>query len=352
MYVIKSVKKTKVGGSYSFLSTELEINKCLNHPNIVEFYEVYEAPEHFHLVLEQCRGVNLREHFKKVKGPLEARAVKKIAFDVLRALSYIHHMGIAHRNVIPENILLSTIDPLAGEIKLSDFGLAKRCTTGSINGRVGVPDYVAPEILKGAYDERSDIWSLGVIIYELLSGHKPFTGEDKGELFNAIVSGDYVTTTPIFFKIDDKAKAVIKGMLQISPKQRLTAQEALDMSWFEDLNKEMCDMGRGVFTDEVLSRIRRHEKHSHFKKRVLALMVDLLVFPMEVEELKSAFFYLDKLNNGVLGFDEFKHYFEEDSSIKPTPSDDEINSLIRALQLDEDLMSISFTEFIAGTIDK
>lgn len=125
--------------------------------------------------------------------------------DLFRAASYLHNRQIAHRDISPKNLLLLTKDPMAGEVKLSDFGLAEKCTTDSLTERIGTRDYVAPEVIKGVYDHRCDNWSLGVVLYELLAGNRPFKGADKKELFQSIITGDYTITGPEFYSVSDQA---------------------------------------------------------------------------------------------------------------------------------------------------
>ncbi|KAG2319959.1 hypothetical protein Bca52824_013172 [Brassica carinata] len=135
---------------------EIEIMQHLSgHPRVVTLHAVYEESDCFHLVMELCSG-----------GRLQRAA--NIFKDLMLVINYCHEMGVVHRDVKPENILLTA----AGKIQLADFGLAMRIAKGqTLSGLAGSPAYVAPEVISENYSEKVDIWSAGVLLYALLSGH-------------------------------------------------------------------------------------------------------------------------------------------------------------------------------------
>jgi serine/threonine protein kinase len=147
----------------------------LNHPNIVTIHDFGEAGGLCYLVMELVAGIDLRKRIKN--GPLDPKAALLVALQACDALDYAHKLGVIHRDIKPENILL---DPLRG-VRLADFGLAKLLLPGSeasltaTQHVLGTPHYMAPESLDGArgIDNRSDIFSLGVVLYEMLTGELP-----------------------------------------------------------------------------------------------------------------------------------------------------------------------------------
>ena len=111
--------------------------------------------------------------------------------QMLSAIKHLHIHGIVHRDLKPENFLLAS-DESDSEIKLIDFGLSKRFTNKHMHTVVGTPFYVAPEVLKGDYDNQCDIWSLGVILFILLCGYPPFEGNSNKEIFNHILHQELI----------------------------------------------------------------------------------------------------------------------------------------------------------------
>jgi len=134
----------------------------------VKFYESYQDERFFHIVMEYCSGGELLERICKT-GYLDECTAAKIMWKLFSAIHYLHEQGISHRDLKPENFLFENNSPDA-EIKIIDFGLSKSFLDNTMRTVVGTALYVAPEVLKGKYDNRCDNWSLGIITYVLLSG--------------------------------------------------------------------------------------------------------------------------------------------------------------------------------------
>lgn len=146
----------------------------LAHPNIVNVYDVGEDNGISFIVMELVEGITLKEYIEK-KGRLAVREATSIAIQVSMGLQAAHNNGIVHRDVKPQNIIIST----DGKVKVTDFGIARVATSNTISSNVmGSVHYSSPEQARGGYsDEKSDIYSLGVTMYEMLSGTLPFNGE-------------------------------------------------------------------------------------------------------------------------------------------------------------------------------
>ena len=143
---------------------------------------------------------------------------------VLSALQYCHSQGIMHRDIKPENIMFGE----GGDIRLIDFGFAVKCNNRrALLPVAGTPFYIAPEVLDSEYGVECDIWSLGVVIYQLLTGNMPFDGKSLDGIFNSIRKG--------VFKMPDnlsvEAKDLISKMIRIDPNLRIRAKEALKHPW-------------------------------------------------------------------------------------------------------------------------
>ena len=188
-YAIKSMLKSKVHYHLEILQRELEILKKVDHPNIIKLYEVYEDKKYLHLVTELCTGGDLLDYLLK-KIVISEQEVVNFMYKALSAINYLHSLNICHRDIKPENFLLLTDDP-DSELKLVDFGMSNFVGDNGLNTFAGTPYYIAPEIIQGAYSKECDIWSLGVLMYFLLSGRQAFHAITVSNVFENIVNGNY-----------------------------------------------------------------------------------------------------------------------------------------------------------------
>ncbi|KAL0387120.1 UNVERIFIED_CONTAM: Serine/threonine-protein kinase PEPKR2 [Sesamum radiatum] len=203
---------------------EVEIMQHLSgHPGVVTLKSVYEDAESFYLVMELCSGGRLLDQMAR-EGLNSEQKAAKIIKELMLAVRYCHEMGVVHRDIKPENILLTT----SGQMKLADFGLAVRILDGqSLNGVVGSPAYVAPEVLLGNYSEKVDIWSAGVLLHALLVGVLPFQGDSLETVFEAIKKEKLDFTGDVWGAISQPARDLLSKMLTRSVSTRLTANEVL-----------------------------------------------------------------------------------------------------------------------------
>lgn len=165
---------------------EVEIMKLIDHPHIVKIYEYFETELHIFIVMELLEGGELFEKIQKQKFFHEGKA-KEIIRDILEALNYLHQRSIVHRDIKPENILFSKNDVL----KIADFGTSKFFIKSKMKNTHGTPYYIAPEVLEGSYNEKCDVWSVGVIMYILLSGYPPFYGNCDEEIMMRALKGKF-----------------------------------------------------------------------------------------------------------------------------------------------------------------
>lgn len=154
--------------------SEAQAAAGLSHPNIVNVFDVGEDDEVYFIVMELVEGITLKEYITK-KGQLSVREATSIAIQVSMGLEAAHNRGIVHRDVKPQNIIIST----DGKVKLSDFGIARAASSNTISSNVmGSVHYSSPEQVRGGYsDSKSDIYSLGITIYEMVTGRVPFDGD-------------------------------------------------------------------------------------------------------------------------------------------------------------------------------
>mmetsp|Transcript_5700 Transcript_5700/g.4851 ORF Transcript_5700/g.4851 Transcript_5700/m.4851 type:complete len:179 (+) Transcript_5700:455-991(+) len=178
------------------------------------------------MVMELMKGGELLERITEKESYSEKDAADTIR-PVVDALRYCHSMGIAHRDLKPENLLYESTNP-SSVLKIADFGLSKVMNDDLMKTAVGTPGYVAPEIIeKKPYDETVDCWSLGVILYVMLCGYLPFSEDSIERLNEKITKGDYDFPSKDWDQISDLAKDLIKKLLVVDPKKRLSSEQIL-----------------------------------------------------------------------------------------------------------------------------
>jgi len=198
---------------------EAAIGEKLDHPRVMRVFSD-EKRSRIYMVMEWCEGRLLREILDEGKLPQER--VLRIAIEVLEALDYIHGQGVVHRDLKPENIMVDA----QGNIKLIDFGIAgdaaaRRLTYANITAALGTPNYISPEQVKGKRgDGRSDIYAMGVILYEMLSGKLPFTGPNPMAVMNDRLLNHPMPPTVADPGISPQLQEVIYRAMERDPKNR------------------------------------------------------------------------------------------------------------------------------------
>lgn len=200
------------------LKDEAKLLASLNHPNIVRFYNIDIIENKFVLVMEYIKGRTLRDDIKE--SGIEINEFLNIAQQILDAINYAHKIGVLHRDLKPENILITD----DGVVKITDFGLARFIKTGSIAASTaGTPIYMAPEVWSGKFSEKSDIWSIGVIFYELLTGIPPFLDDNLDGLKKKIEKSKLLIPSIIRRNLPPYLEDMIIKCLNINPQLRLDA---------------------------------------------------------------------------------------------------------------------------------
>jgi serine/threonine-protein kinase len=204
---------------------EAEIGARLRHPNVMEVYGG-DRRSRIYMVMEWCHGRLLRKILDEGRMPQD-RAIR-IAIEVLKALDYIHTNGVVHRDLKPENIMVDDDD----HIKLIDFGIAgdtasRRLTYANFTAMLGTPDYIAPEQVKGKRgDGRTDLYSMGVILYEMLTGKLPFSGPSPLAAMNDRLLNHPLPPSVADPSISPQLQEIIYRALERDPKNRYaTAKE-------------------------------------------------------------------------------------------------------------------------------
>jgi len=212
--------------------------KKVSHPNIVQMFAVFDTPEILYIVMELMQGGELYERIVKQKKFTEENAAT-ITRQICDALAYLHDIGIVHRDLKLENLLLVNKNEDDLRIKLADFGLSKLYSGKSLQTACGTPFYVAPDVLTGGgYGPAVDVWSAGILLYVLLSGRLPFSADNDADLFRLIMKAELVFKSPQFDVVSDNAKDLIKKLLVGNATNRLTAKQALEHPFLKDKHLE------------------------------------------------------------------------------------------------------------------
>jgi len=210
---------------------EVLILSTLRHPYICPLVDFFEEPECYYLVMELMTGGDLFDRIGKRNAYTEKDA-QDLCRKMLESLRYCHENSVAHCDLKPKNLLLMSEEDDVS-IKLADFGFATRVyTPESLTKQCGTPFFVAPEILmRSPYDQKSDMWSCGVIMFLLLGGDLPFSARSQKDLFRSIVRGKYEFEEPGWTHVSEEAKDLVRRMLVTDPSLRLTSREAMATPW-------------------------------------------------------------------------------------------------------------------------
>lgn len=266
-YAVKVIDKAKAGSVQCLmLENEIGVLKLLQHPNIIILHEVYETPKRTFLVFELATST-LNEYTAEVA--LSEREIASITAQITSAIAYMHEFGIAHRDLKLENIVIvrpppprgrprtestestgstgslgGTLVGLASEsstpapevfVKICDFGLAAvKSKETQLQLACGTPAYMAPEVLadSGGYSPLCDLWSLGVVLYILISGNLPFQRKNEGESFLSVIQKTELQfSAEKWDSVDSTAKDLVRRLLHVDPARRITAKEILDHPW-------------------------------------------------------------------------------------------------------------------------
>lgn len=209
------------------------LRELRGHDNVIRLYDVFCVDNELFIITELGRGGDLfhllTTHPKH--GVTESYAAKTVA-QMLSSVAFLHSRQIVHRDLKLENWVLESGKDVWSPLKLIDFGLSTHFTPGHRLSRVvGSSYYVAPEVLKKSYTEACDLWSLGVIVYMLLSGAPPFYGKNDEAIKASIVQGEYTFPHELFRDVSDEAMAFVSTLLSYNIEYRYTAEQALTHPW-------------------------------------------------------------------------------------------------------------------------
>lgn len=331
---------------------EIEILIKADHPNIIRIYEYFIDDVNYYVIMELVSGGELYDTITSWKDFNEKKAAY-IMKQILSAVAYLHSLNIIHRDLKPENMLVENKSKnKRGDeevnIKIIDFGTCNFLEKNTkLSLKVGSPYYIAPEVLARNYNEKCDIWSCGVILFVLLVGYPPFTGNSTDDLLKNVSKGHYSMDGIYWKNISKEAKDLVAGMLEFSPKKRLSAEDCLKSKWIaSNSNSTVSDH---VLFKDVLKNMKNFDAGEKFQQATIAYIVHFLYPSSEIEELKKVFKAIDKNGDGRITYDELTKCFETVFGKEIVGV--ELNKIIEEIDGDADGF-ISYEEFLRVSINK
>eukprot|EP00403_Amphidinium_massartii_P015291 CAMPEP_0178428868 /NCGR_PEP_ID=MMETSP0689_2-20121128/30506_1 /TAXON_ID=160604 /ORGANISM="Amphidinium massartii, Strain CS-259" /LENGTH=539 /DNA_ID=CAMNT_0020050667 /DNA_START=67 /DNA_END=1686 /DNA_ORIENTATION=- len=320
-------------GKRAQLESEIELFLCMDHPHIARLTDVYESDEHLDLVMECMQGGELFDRIKR-KGRFSERSTAEACWQMLLALNYIHDHGIMHGDVKLENFMYDSND--SDHIKLIDFGFSKMRGQTAVKA-CGTLSYIAPEVLDLRFSSQADQWSLGVIVFVLLSGRMPFFGDDKDQK-NSIRLGSYVMKPELWCDVSTEAIDFTRQLLQVNPTKRLTSQRALEhpfiMRAHHEVDVDPC----------IVEALRDFGHQSNFRRCCLSLMAWSLSYE-ERAQVEEYFIAMDVHHHGAITYGDLKQIMCDKFHLPGR----EVKQTFEALSIHHD-KEIHFSDFLAAMV--
>ena len=281
-YALKVINKHRLIQAYGnceLIYNEKEIHSKLNHPNIIKLYNFFETDEEINFLLEYAENGNLHSLIKKENGFSENVAYKYF-IQIVNAVYFLHQNNIIHRDIKPENILIGDSDLL----KLCDFGWAKELTVNNRSTFCGTVEYMAPEIVGcEKYDCSVDVWSLGILLYELLMGYSPF--RSKKEKNTMIKIKHHSLSFDKNKPLSKECQNLIEGLLNVNPLSRFKLRDILEhpfITLHSNKKEKTINMRKESLDDSFENTAKFFNKNQKFREHL--------------KNLKSKFGFESQLN--------------------------------------------------------
>ncbi|CAG9324084.1 CDPK1_39 [Blepharisma stoltei] len=285
------------------LIQEVEILKDLDHPNILKIYEVIEDDISLYIVTELCTGGELFDRIISQHRFYENTAASYM-YQIVSALMYCHQNGIVHRDLKPENLLFEN-DSQDAPIKVIDFGTSLKFSPNTkLSNFTGTAYYVAPEVIKGKYDEKCDVWSAGVILYIMLCGIPPFNASSENGILMKVSRGVFTFAMPEWKNVSQEAKSLITKMLTKDPAKRPSAEEVLQDKWLQGRVDREIKGNR--LARSTLTNLGAFKSGWKLQQATLEYIASHLTTNEETEEIRKAFIALDDNGDGKLSPEEIR----------------------------------------------
>lgn len=346
-FAVKSFKLRGLGAAkLEELAGEVEILLSMDHPHVVRLMDVYQSDQEVSFVMETLEGGELFERARELGRFPEAEAAGAM-LHMLRAVDYLHSEDVVHRDLKLENFMYDQkiTEGTEGFLKLIDFGFSKFLKQGqTMKESLGSVMYVAPEVLSKNYSGGScDMWSLGVIVFALLSGYMPFARRTQHSCLRSIKKGKYHMQKEIWSKISEHAQDFVKSLLVLEPELRLTAQQALAHPWLAG----RAATGSAAMNRYIVDAFTSFSRSSRLKQSCMRMMAWTLPLD-ERRKLRDMFLDSGLTKRGVMQLNDIKLALQNESTLLAA----EIKLVMQTLHnLDSDGDGdLHYSEFLAAML--
>ena len=321
-YAMKVIDKKKLsqsyGNGYEQVLNEIKIHSKLDHENIIHIYNVYKNEENINIIMEYAKKGNLLDVIKKEKSGMSEEKAFNYFIQVVNAVYYLHQNNIIHRDIKPENLLITDDET----VKLCDFGWAKELTLENRNTFCGTAEYMAPEIVTSEnYAFGVDIWSLGILLFEMIFGHSPFEGKNMNSIMINIKVHDLIYDKPV----SNECQNLIEKMLESNPQKRFKITDIFEHDFIKKYNKKKNS--EFINTENDLSRfkeIKNLKKNGNLgvKKTLTFQNININIESGKIDLIKKTtknvkkFFNKRNSDNSLTGIEKKSKKKEKEQKIK------------------------------------
>ena len=341
LFAIKTLKKEGIPQyQFNLLKSEVNILSNLDHPNIVKYFGVFEDDYYVHIVMEYLKGYDLYKiiSLKKYTG-FDEKDMCEIIQQLLKALSFIHSQNIIHRDIKPENILFANKRNYS-TLKLIDFGLATYSKKDTKS--VGTPYYMSPEIIDGHSVPQSDIWSVGIIVYLMLTGKYAFQAKEGENLYEKIKNNEIDMEPLNESECSEEAKDFIVKCLKKNYQERMTTSQCLEHAW---ITKFCIKKNSNLLNSETVDTLLGFANKNALQKEIYYFIAKIST-ENDLNKLKQFFNQLDVDNSGTLTIEEVENAFRE---IDIGITEDELKQIWEGLDFHKD-GQVNYSEFLAAMV--
>ena len=251
------------------VQAEVDVLSKLDHPNIVKLLDVCQDDKYIYVVMSYAKGQTLADWTTKNDKPMSEADAAQVIHQLASALSYCHANGVVHRDVKLDNIVVDS----DLHVTLIDFGLSKVCSKNKqLKSAAGSPLFMAPEAMARKYSNKCDVWSLGVVMYVLLTKRLPFSGESQAELQAQFKACDLAFDSNFWKPISTEAKDLVSNMIKYNDKDRLTCDKLLKHEWFEACKDDSTEDSFESSESCVIEQLARLSCDKSFTNAVVAVL--------------------------------------------------------------------------------
>ena len=339
---VKAFKRSEVDEEE--FTNEIQLLKTLDHPNIIKLFDCYYDSKYYYMVEEYCSGGDLFDYIQKEKFFTEKKA--SIIFNqLLSAVNHLHKKRIVHRDLKPENIVFIETENKDIFIKLIDFGTSVSIKGKNLTQELGTIYYIAPEVFMNDYNEKADIWSCGIILYTMLCGHPPFCGNKKDAIKRKILHSKLTFPLKEFKNVSKDAIDYIKLLLSYQPKDRPTAEEALNNKWLiETVSHE-----KNKLSEYIIKNLIKFRTTLGLQKATVSFLANQISINEEIKQLKDEFDKIDVNKDGEISKEELIRCLEV---LYPyAEAKKRAEDIFKEIDFNND-GTINFSEFLTVNISK